>query len=293
MHRGDDAYVRSALPILADLGFAVDQFTPAEAKKKYPQIDFSGVKSIYLERRAGALSARRACGVVRDAFVKAGGTYRVGEAKPVSGGSSVELGDGSKLEADVFVFACGPWLGKVFPDVIGDRVHPSRQEVYYFGTPRGSERFSAGHLPIWIDFGKRIFYGLPDLRARGFKIADDTRGDAIDPTTANRTPTPEGIERARQLIAERFPGMAKAPLISAEVCQYENSPDGHLIIDRHPLASNTWLLGGGSGHGFKLSPAVGDITARAILNHEPVPPLFSLSRLHEATKTKTQFESKR
>src|SRR5438445_5225564 len=180
MHRGDDAYVRSSLPVLEELGFPVDKLAVADAAKRYPQIDFHGVKSVYFERRAGALSARRACGVVRDAFVKAGGRYRTGSVKAGSLGP-LRLEDGSSVEADVYVFACGPWLGRVFPDVVGDRVRPSRQEVYYFGTPRGSERYRAGNLPIWIDFGERIIYGIPDIAARGFKFADGTRGDAVDP----------------------------------------------------------------------------------------------------------------
>jgi len=289
MHRGDDGYVRSAVPVIRDLGFAVDKLTIDEAKQRYPQIDFKGVKSVWFERRAGVLSARRACGVVRDAFVKAGGTYRTGQVKPGSL-KTLQLNDGSTVEADVYVFACGPWLGRLFPQVIGDRVRPTRQEIYYFGTPRGSDRYLPAHLPVWIDFGKRILYGLPDIHSRGFKFADDTRGGPIDPTSTNRTPTAAGIARARQFLAERFPELAKAPLLSAEVCQYENSPDGNLIIDRHPEAENVWLLGGGSGHGFKLSPAVGEMAAAAILSGKEVPRMFRLERLPKA-RHKTQFES--
>jgi glycine/D-amino acid oxidase-like deaminating enzyme len=290
MHRGSDAYVRSSLPILQELGFAVDPLTLDDAARRYPQIDFHGVKSVWLERRAGALSARRACVAVRDAFVKSGGAYRTGSAK--SGHiNAIELQDGSRIEADVYVYACGPWLGKLFPDVIGDRVRPTRQEVFYFGTPRGSERYMPGHLPIWIDFGQHIIYGIPDVHGRGFKVADDTRGAPIDPTNANRTPTAQGLARARHLLSERFPELASAPLLSAEVCQYENSPDGNLIVDRHPDANNVWLLGGGSGHGFKLSPAVGEIAANAILAGKEVPKQFHLDRLQKTAKRKTQFDT--
>jgi len=296
LHRKDDAYVRSSVPILRDLGFPVDQLTIADAARRYPQIDFHGVHSVWLERRAGALSARRACGVVRDAFEKAGGSYRLGRVRPgpiVSGSmTSLHLDDGSRVEADAYVFACGPWLGKLFPEVIGDRVRPTRQEVYYFGTPAGSDRYLPGHLPIWIDFGERIVYGLPDTHGRGFKIADDTRGEPIDPTSANRTPTAAGIAGARHLLAERFPELAHAPLVAAEVCQYENSPDGHLIIDVHPEAGNVWLIGGGSGHGFKLSPAVGEMTAQMVLSGKDVPKLFRLERLRKVVAHKTQFENK-
>lgn len=278
MHRGDDAYVRSSIPILGELGFPVDSIVLDEARARYPQIDFAGIRSVWLERRAGALSARRACGVVRDLFVKNGGTCETTHVDPAK-----------PLEGDAAVFACGPWLGTLFPDVIGDGIRPTRQEVFYFGTPRGSERYGPGRLPVWIDFGERIFYGIPDLHGRGFKIADDTRGEGFDPTKGDRKPTEEGLVRARRLLAERFPELAKAPLLSAEVCQYENSPDGHLIIDRHPSMKNVWIAGGGSGHGFKLSPAAGEMVANTILDGAEVPKSFTLERLGKAARS-TQFE---
>ena len=296
MHRGDDAYVRSSLPILKDFGFIVDKFTVDEAARRYPQIDFRGVQSVWFERRAGSLSARRACITVRDSFQKAGGSYRTAHVEPgsiVNGSlSGLRFGDGSRIEADAYVFACGPWLGRIFPEVLGDKINPTRQEVFYFGAPRGSERYLAGRLPIWIDFGERIVYGVPDIDGRGFKVADDTRGEPIDPTSTDRTPSTEAIARARQLLAERFPELAKAPLLESRVCQYENSPDGHLIIDRHPQAANVWFVGGGSGHGFKLSPAVGEMAASRILSGKEVPSLFRLNRLQDTTKPTTQFDTR-
>jgi glycine/D-amino acid oxidase-like deaminating enzyme len=296
MHRGDDSYVRSSLPILKEFGFAVDKLTLDDAARRYPQIDFNGVQSVWLERRAGALSARRACIAVRDAFQKAGGSYRTAHVEPgsiVNGSlSGLRLGDGTRVEADAYVFACGPWLGRLFPEVLGDKIQPTRQEVFYFGAPRGSQQYGVGRLPIWIDFGERIIYGIPDFDGRGFKVADDTRGEPIDPTSTDRTPSTEAIARARQLLAERFPELAKAPLLESRVCQYENSPDGHLIIDRHPQASNVWFAGGGSGHGFKLAPAVGELAAARILNEKEVPALFHLERLREPAKPTTQFDTK-
>ncbi|HKR64025.1 MAG TPA: FAD-dependent oxidoreductase, partial [Thermoanaerobaculia bacterium] len=233
---------------------------------------------------------------VRDAVERAGGVYRTAFAEPGAiandAMSSVRLADGSLLEADAFVFACGPWLGRVFPDVIGDAVHPTRQEVYYFGTPAGSVRYQPPRLPIWVDFGERIVYGAPDVDGRGFKIADDTRGAAFDPTNGDRTATARGIADARKVLAARFPELANAPLLRAEVCQYENSPDGNLILDRHPRAKNVWLAGGGSGHGFKLSPALGEMAAHAIVSGRATPKLFGVERLRDAVKPSTQFARK-
>ena len=293
LHRGDDAYVRSSVPVMQASGFPIDQMTVADAARRYPQIDFKGVKSVWLERRAGALSARRACAVVRDAFQKAGGSYRTAHAEiPVVDKqvSTLRFAGGATIDADVFVFACGPWLGQLFPDLLGEAIEPTRQEVYYFGAPRGSERYQPARMPIWIDFGERIFYGIPDLGGSGFKIADDTRGEPFDPTNGNRTPTEAGLARARSVLAERFPELANAPLLKAEVCQYENSPDGNLIIDRHPLASNVWVIGGGSGHGFKLSPAVGEMAAKRILSGKEVPKMFLLERLRSMKNRGTQFD---
>jgi glycine/D-amino acid oxidase-like deaminating enzyme len=296
MDRGDDSYVRSSLPILEDLSLPVDKLTVEEAARRYPQVDFQGIRSVWLERRAGALLARRACVAVREAFEKAGGTYRTADAGPgpFAGGSlsALHLRDGSRIEADFYVFACGPWMGKLFPEVLGGWIVPSRQEVHYFGAPAGSDRYTTAHLPIWMDFGERIFYGIPDIHGRGFKVADDTRGEVFDPTSGDRAPSQQGVERARAFLAERFPELANAPLIGAEVCQYENSPDGNLIIDRHPEAKNVWLVGGGSGHGFKLSPVVGEMVAERILMGKDIPKEFSLERFREMKKTSTQFERK-
>ena len=297
MFRGDDAYMRAAVPIVEGLGFEVDKLTIPNAAKRYSPINFRGVESAWFERKAGALKAQQACVAVRDAFVKAGGTYRTAYVKPspIANGSlsSVRLDDGSTLEADLFVFACGPWLGKLFPEVLGKAIRPTRQEIHYFGTPKPTARWEAGRLPIWIDFGDHIVYGIPDVDGQQLKVADDTRGAEVDPMTVDRAPSKEGEMQARQFLRQRFPELAQAPLVATWVCQYENSPDGNLIIDRHPEAENVWLVGGGSGHGFKLSPVVGEMTAGRMLAGKEVPKQFRLDRLRNITKPSTQFDRKK
>ena len=189
------------------------------------------------------------------------------------------LADGTAIDADAFVFACGPWLGALFPDVIGGSIISTRQEVYYFGVPAGDMRFSESHLPVWVDFGERLIYGIPGNVNRGFKVADDTPGPPFDPTDGAREITKEGVDRARAFLAQRFPVLANAPLLGGEVCQYEASPDSHFIVDRHPAASNVWLAGGGSGHGFKMGPALGEVLAAAVLGEAPPSEEWSLTRL--------------
>src|SRR6266480_3746361 len=151
-------------------------------------------------------------------------------------------------------------------------------------APPGDQRFTEPALPVWADHGAGFIYGIPGNEWRGFKVADDTRGPAFDPTTGERLPTPERLKAARQYLAFRFPGLKDAPLVEARVCQYENSPDEHFIIDRHPTAENTWLVGGGSGHGFKHGPAVGELVAQLVLAGAATPPEFRLSRLDSGAR---------
>ena len=292
----DDAYARESIPIARELGFRVDPLSRVEAEKRFPQINFDGLRSLYFEPEAGYLKARTACRTVCEQFVQEGGRYVQMAVKPgaiESGGMRrLELEDGSQLEADRFVFACGPWLGRLFPEVVGSSIRPTRQEVYYFGPPAGEGGFEPEKFPAWVDFDERLFYGFPNVESRGVKVADDTRGEELDPTSGDRSPDAAAVERARRFVSRRFPALDGAPLLEARVCQYENSPDGHFIIDRHPGAVNVWLVGGGSGHGFKLGPALGEHVAQCVTEKAEPEPLFAIERLAGLEGRSTQFDGK-
>jgi sarcosine oxidase len=290
MFAGDDRYARASLPCLAAAGLPVAELDLAAAAERFPQVSFAGIASVFHEERAGYLAARRACRAVAAAVAAAGGEVREAAATPGAIGRGGEgamaplpLSDGSRLAADVYAFACGPWLGGMFPELLGSRLRATRQEVFYFGLPPGGgASFGDGALPVWIELGERIFYGIPANAGSGFKIADDSRGEVFDPTHGERVPSAPDLERARRHLARRFPGMAGAPLLEARVCQYENSLDGQLLVDRHPEAANVWLLGGGSGHGFKLGPALGEYAAELILTGAAPRPELALARLERA-----------
>jgi len=138
------------------------------------------------------------------------------------------------------------------------RLFVTRQEVYFFSVDAGA----TGDLPVWADLP---FYGVPSLEGRGFKVANDTHGPPMDPDTGDRRASVAGEEAARAMLARRFPSLAKAPLGETRVCQYENSSNGDFVIDRHPGLDNVWVVGCGSGHGFKHGPAVGSHVAELVL----------------------------
>ncbi len=278
----DDAFERGSVATLRAAKIKFQELSTAAMKRRWPQINFDGIEWGIFEPECGYLDARTSCTAVVEAFVAAGGKYRqvavVAEGLEDAPLSSVALSDGSRLKADFFVFACGPWLGKLFPEAIGALVQPTKQDIFFFGAPAGDDRFSDAHLPVWGDHRGRFRYGIPGSGRRGFKIADDTRGAAFDPTDGERVVDPETLKDIREYVGFRFPALKDAPLVETRVCQYEQTPDGHFIIDRHPGAENVWIVGGGSGHGFKHGPAVGEMVAELVLGEREAEATFRLAR---------------
>ena len=230
--------------------------------------------------------ARRAVQTLVKQFVKAGGEYRIAAVKPPDAAKAVtqlDLADGSTVSAANYVFACGPWLPKMFPHLLGPRIFVTRQEVFFFAPPAGDARFGAASFPGWADFnGGDLFYGMPDIESRGFKIAHDKHGLPIDPDRGDRVATPGALANVRAYLAKRFPALANAPLNEERVCQYENSSNGDLLIDRHPAANNILLVGAGSGHGFKHGPEVGRYAGELLTGKlKKIEPRFSLESKKE------------
>jgi monomeric sarcosine oxidase len=278
----DDQFESNSLPMLREASVAYEELSRTEVGKRWPQINVEDVRWAIYEPDGGFLMARRACQAVLEGFLAEGGEYRRAAVLPTDLETGIRAGlplsDGSTLTADQYVFACGPWLGALFPQTIGNLIRPTKQDVFFFGTPAGDDRFSEAKLPVWADHRDRFIYGIPAADGRGFKVADDTRGVEFDPTAGERVVSKDGLTRAREYIAFRFPAMKDAPLAETRVCQYENSPDNHLIIDKHPAADNVWLVGGGSGHGFKHGPALGEMLAEWVMGSRGPDPMFQLAR---------------
>ncbi len=284
-----DAYFSDAVAVHQRLGLPLEQLDGGQLQRRFPMIDFSGVTIGLFEPGFGALMARRAVQTLVKNFAANGGRYlhEAAHTSQQGGGplKSVRLGNGATLEADAFVFALGPWLPKLFPDLLGNRIFATRQEIFYFAPPKGDRRFLPEAMPGWADFNQGdMFYGFPDLEARGVKFAHDKHGAYVDPDTQSREPTRAALDEVIAFRDRRFPLLKGAPVIGAEVCQYENSSNGDFLIDRHPAMPNVVLVGGGSGHGFKHGPEVGRLAAELVSSgSSQAEPRFSL-----ATKSETQ-----
>jgi len=277
----DDAWESGSLRTLNEAKIPYQRLSERALRKRWPQINFAGVPWGIFEPESGFLLARQSCQAVVEAFIAEGGSYiqaAVNQNLDSASWKALCLSDGSKLRADRYVFACGPWMGSLFPNTISNRIQSTKQDVFFFGTPAGDARFEEGSLPVWADHRGRFLYGIPGNQRRGFKIADDTRGPLFDPTHGERKVDEERLQIARQYIAFRFPGMKDAPLLETRVCQYEQTPDSGFVVDRHPEAEHLWLLGGGSGHGFKHGPALGERLAAMVLQDREPDACWRLTR---------------
>jgi monomeric sarcosine oxidase len=289
---GDNAYAEESLDAMRQYNIPYENIPKAVLRQRYPQISFEDDAWAILEPESGVLLARRAVHTVVDEFVKLGGTFKAAAVEPPSlrgALDSLKTTGGETIEAGAYVFACGSWLGKVIPDVLASRIFPSRQEIFFFGVPPGARQFAMPHLPTWLYLADE-FYGMPDIESRGFKVANDRHGERVDPDTQSRIASPAAAEAARAFVARRFPALAGAPIVETRVCQYENTSNGDFLIDKHPHAANVWLVGGGSGHGFKHGPALGEYVAAHVLGH-PTPETQLEPRFSLATKQATQNRS--
>jgi glycine/D-amino acid oxidase-like deaminating enzyme len=280
----NDAYELESMKVLKQVGAPFEKLSAAESARRWPQIKFEGVSWTIFEPDAGYLLARRSCEAVLDAFRAEGGDYRLGQAAPGKISEKemqgLVINQTENLQADRYVFACGPWLPRIFP-FLADKIRPTKQEVFFFGTAAGDNQFTDESLPTWIDNGARIFYGIPGNQWRGFKLASDARGPDFDPTDGERRVTDKMLQEVRSYMEGRFPGMRNAPLLETRVCQYENSADQKFILDKHPEATNVWILGGGSGHGFKHGPALGVKAADTVMGKREPEAELTLQRLFQ------------
>lgn len=272
-------WVSKSVEVIQRIGGKCEFIPAGELSRRFPQVRFQPGESAVFEPNSGSLFSRRSIQLLVDELARGGAEYRQVSISQLDR-SGVRTLHGDLISAGIYVFACGPWLPKLFPDLLGDHIRPVRAEVFFLGIPESSRAFDPPQMPTWIFMGNEHWdaYGMPNLENRGFKLAVDLIQQPADPDTMDRQTTAPYVEQMRDFVRERFPALANAPIIETRVCQYENTSNHHYIIDRHPERDNVWLVGGGSGHGFKNGPAVGKYVADLITNGRHLEPVLRLPR---------------
>jgi glycine/D-amino acid oxidase-like deaminating enzyme len=281
----DDA-VEASVPMYKNAGLTFEKVSPSDASKRWPGIRVDDLDHVMFDPIAGFLDARRSCFEVKDLFVKEGGTFIQQQVSKenIKGDKAVSLtlADGTTVEADSFLFACGPWLVRLFPTLM-KKMNITRQVVFFFASPADASDMMENHLPTWFNktpSGTVDVYGVPGNEFRGFKIAQEIKDDITDKFDIySRYYKPEELAFVQERLATRFPKMKGMPMIENRVCQYSQTPDSHFVLDKHPEAHNLWVMGGGSGHGFKMGPSMGELAAQMITGEKDTIESFSLRRL--------------
>jgi len=266
------------------LGITYDIVKPDDLARLYPQINTQGIQAAMSTPSTGVLKAREGCVAVAQAFEKKGGRFVTAKVELGTRAGNrlqdVALSTGRRVSAQSFVFACGPWLPKVFPSVMKNKLATPRRAVFFYGTPPGDHRFTYPNFPTWsVDNA----YGFPCIEGRGFKVVPTFERELVDPDTQQHALTPEELRKGRAFADKWFPALAQQPLVDARICQREDSVDDHFIVQPHPELANVWLVGGGSGHGYKHGIMLGDYVAHRVVGNDTQPELAATFALKAKT----------
>jgi glycine/D-amino acid oxidase-like deaminating enzyme len=272
--------LRTTKTVLDRLGVENEVVPRNELARRYPQFDPGDAEYGFRVPSTGVLLCRESCLAVAEAFEKKGGRFLEARAVPGprAGGrlQEVTLSSGRTISAQSFVFACGPWHPKMFPELLGKKMRLNRRTIFFFGTPASDDRLSYPSCPT---FTIRGVYGFPNLRGKGLKIGRYWDSGPLDPDNGDRTVTAEEIQRAHEFKDAAFPPLHGQPLLETRVSPRTDTVDGHFVVDRHPELENLWIVGGGSGHGFKHGPMMGEHVASRVTGKETSPELVDTFRL--------------
>jgi sarcosine oxidase len=276
-HRGDGWEAHSER-MLRDRGIAVERLDAASAASLYPSLRGDDLAFVLYEPDSGVLRAERAVRALVRQAAQHGARIMRGRALP--NGATAVVDDSTRLEGDIVIWACGPWLGRLFPELVSLSV--TRQELLFFD---GGPRWRAPGVPGWCDYDQAR-YGTADIDAFGVKAAIDDEGPPLDPDadlTGETTTEPQ----VRAYLRRRFPGLEHAPLVGTRSCRYELTADTHFIAAPSPERPSVWLVGGGSGHGFKHGPAMAERIAGALRDGASLPARFALGERKRSASMRT------
>jgi len=279
--------------------------TGDEVRRRWPVIKADDITVAIVEPDAGVVRCRAATQAVAAVAQKEGVELVIGRVAPgpIRNGQmdGVVLDDGRVIRGDTYVFACGPWLRKLFP-YMENRVRIPIGHALYFGVPKGDTRFQFPNLPSFNFPGVTGWPMLP-VDSRGFRVrgaiaaAPGTPAAAAaaasaaaernappdptlqDPDLSSRWTNQDRVDGGRRFLQARFPLLANAPLLETRACHYESSVNQNFIVDHVPEAGNAWIAGLGQAEGFKFGPVIGDYIAQRVLGIDGDPVLAKAFKL--------------
>ncbi|HEU5059642.1 MAG TPA: FAD-dependent oxidoreductase [Kofleriaceae bacterium] len=179
---------------------------------------------------------------------------------------------GGRLAADHVLVAAGAWTPLLCPWLAGP-LRARGQAVFHL-RPADGRHFAADRFPVFgLDIARTGFYGFPLAAGGVVKIGHHGPGVEVAMDSDERV-VPAAVEAdLGALLADVLPGLADAEIAFRRLCVYGDTGDEHFWIARDPDRPRLTVAAGGSGHGFKFAPVLGDLIADAVLG-APVPDRF-------------------
>jgi sarcosine oxidase subunit beta len=277
------------------IGIQTKFVTPQEMSDIDPELnlDFLGggayePDSGYCDASAAAngfAKAAQAMGLRLRTGVRARGFQIEGER--ISG---VETDQGL-LPAGNVIVAAGPWTPLLLEKVgVNIPITAARVKVALYRRPEDFQDHR-----VWADFISQVYLRpeTGNLMLVG-SISPKESDDLVkDPDNFNNRVEMETLVDFAERAAMRYPAMERSHVASSYVSLYDITPDWHPILDAVPGIEGLYVCAGGSGHGFKLAPAVGDMIAKLVMQGKQPDDdiqLFSFERYQKGKPVTGQYE---
>ena len=183
----EEPFIKNTRALWTAQGVKHEVLTGDEVRKRWPQMNNDDTEIAIYEPDAGVARARASTLAVAAIAEKMGATIRIGRVRPGpvvnNKMDGVIFDDGSVLRGDAYVWACGPWLRKIFQPLLTNRVRVPLGYVCYFATPAGDTRFTYPNMPSYNFPGVTGWVALP-VDNRGFRV----RGAIAAPAPPGSTP---------------------------------------------------------------------------------------------------------
>lgn len=285
MYLGDDGkYLSDAKKSAKKYDIPIKEFSSKEIKEKYnilnPPNNFKGL----LENRSGAVFPEKAISNFLSKSINNGSSHNYNE-KVIGWGKQSKFykveTDKNNYFAEKLIFSSGAWIKNLVPS-LKLPVKIERQVLFWFDPIKDKDKFHYSNMPNtgWdLDNGME-FYTQPNIENKGFKVAMHHNGKFISENDLNRESNADDLSIVKNFLEEYIP-LANGKLIDSRVCVYTNTPDFDFIIDFYPNDENIIICSPCSGHGFKFTPAIGEICFELVINNGTNYDLseFSIKRL--------------
>ncbi|MDF1663373.1 MAG: FAD-dependent oxidoreductase [Planctomycetota bacterium] len=223
-----------------------------------PQAGFA--ESSKVVRRLIEMAKRKGVEVLPNCPVKELMETEVAGKKKVTG---ARCSTGQSFEADEVILCTGVWTKRLCPE-LDQCFKISSHPVFHFKLPeRHREFFSRERFPVFAaDVTQTGVYGFPVIDGI-IKIATHGLGQLVTPDSP-REVSQSQHRTLRNFLKKSVPMLKDAELVESRLCFYCDTQDEDFWIARDPARAGLTVATGGSGHGFKFAPILGDIVLNVI-----------------------------